>query len=183
MKLVWNSSQYKITYNDLEIELKTANTPYHSIDAIVEEQDTGLVLEPSDIISNYGDNKPLWYLANTRELQVSHLPGTIVIKTGQPIKLQAIVHDLDFCPSWKKNWIRMALIQTLNICNKEHLNSIALPVLGTQFGKFSLEEFIILLAEILTTQRCNFPVKISLIMEAAHHQKAFNLLQARLLKQ
>lgn len=181
MKLVWDSSQYKITFNDLEIDFSGANKTPRTVAAIVEEQDTALVLEPTDIISDYGDDKPLWYVANTRKLQKSHSPGTVIVKSGSPIKLQAIIHDLDHSPSWKKKWISRALDQVFKLCNEKQLSSIALPVLGAQFGQFRLEEFISLLAETLTTKRCHFPVKINLILDTAQHQIAYELLKARLL--
>lgn len=182
LKLVWDSQQFKVPINQTDIYIAPVECPPFSVKAIVEEQDTSLVLEPSDEIPEYSDFKPIWYEANTQALQKVHLPGEVIEKSYNPIRLLAIVHDFDCEPSWKIDWIKSAINNILNICGKKQLVSLALPVLGAQYGKLKSEEFLKLLVNQLSFKQSDYPQRIWLLVPAHDCQKMYEHLNWLVIK-
>ncbi len=176
MKIVWDSQQFKVRINGLDIYIAPENCPPFSVKAIAEEQDTSLVLEPSDELPEYSDNRPIWYQANTQELQKTCHPGEVIVKSYNPIRLSAIVHDLDCDPSWNIDWIKAAIKNIFNLCDEKQLVSLALPLLGTQFGKVKNEEFLELLVNQLLLNQSDYPQRIWLLVSADNCQKIYEFL-------
>jgi len=179
LKIVWDSQQFKIHINGHDIYIAPDNCPPFSVKAIVEEQDTSLVLEPSDELPEYNDSRPVWYQANTLELQKVYHPGEVIVKSYNPIRFLAIVHDLDCDPSWNIKWIKSAIKNIFQLCHEKQLVSLALPILGTQFGKLKNEEFLTLLVNQLELKQSNYPQRIWLLVSADDCQKVYeNLYQS-----
>ncbi len=174
MKLVWDAQQFKVQINGLDIYIAPEDCPPFSVKAIVEEQDTSLVLEPSDEIPEYSDVRPLWYQANTQELQKVYHPGEVIVKSYNPIRLLAIVHDLDCEPSWKIDWIKAAIKNIFNLCAEKQLLSLALPILGAQYGKLKSAEFLKLLVSQLLLKPLDCPQRIWLLVPANDCQKVYD---------
>lgn len=149
MKATEDISQFSIFINNVCIHIASDNHSPLPIKAMVEEQDTSLVLEPENIIRDPGVEKPAWYMASILEYQKLHKPGEIIFKPGNPIRLWAIIHDLELTPSWRSEWIEKALKNILELCEKKNIVSVCLPVLGSQFGHFKLTKFIPLLVKAL----------------------------------
>jgi len=101
MKLAWDNSQFKISINNIDIHISPDNISPFPVKAIIQEQDTSLILEPNDELRDPGDDKPLWYDANKAELLESHQPGDVFTKSFNSMQFLAIVHDLDQLPSYK----------------------------------------------------------------------------------
>ena len=110
LELIWDVDKFRCHVGDIEIAITTINFPPFVIKAIVEEQDTSLVLGETDEIRDQSE-KPTWYLANIMEAQSVLSPGHVIIRDTRPLRLQAIVHDLDQDPICKEAWISQALQQ------------------------------------------------------------------------
>lgn len=177
MKLVWDNQQLKVKINQLEVYIAPNNCAPFQVDAIAEEQDTGLVLEPTDIIHDYGDKNPLWYLANTQALQKTYKAGDIIIKSSSPVRILTIVHDLDYSPSWRSEWIAIALENIFIFVNEKKFSSLALPILGSQFGQFKHKDFISLLLSILEKKQGHYPEYIWLITKSEKCPMVYDLLK------
>lgn len=85
----------------------------------------------------------------------------------------AIVHDLDYEPSWKIDWIKSAIKNILNICGEKQLLTLVLPVLGAQYGKLKSEEFLKLLVNQLYFKQSDYPQRIWLLIPAHNCQKVY----------
>ena len=107
----------------MEIAISPSQFAPFTVQAIVEEQDTALILGNTDKINDPG-NKPAWYLANTLETQPLLTPGQVIIRDTQPLRLQAIIHDLDAEPTCNELWIFQAIQQTFDIAENRDLNAI-----------------------------------------------------------
>ncbi|MCK5649373.1 MAG: hypothetical protein KAI22_10885 [Gammaproteobacteria bacterium] len=177
MKLIWDSSQFKMTIDTVDIHIAPEDQPPFPVIALVQEQDTSLVLEPDDELRDPGDDKPLWYDSNKPELLATHQPGDVLIKSFNPIRFLAIVHDLDQTPSWKAEWIEMALSKVFEITDSKSLSALAIPVLGGQFGRFKLEEFIAIFMDALKKQNFEHTLRIWLIVKPEECQQVFELLK------
>jgi len=176
LKLVWDSQQFKVQIVQTDIYIAPNNCPPFSVKAIVEEQDTSLVLEPTDELPEYNDSRPVWYQANTLELQKVYRPGEVIVKSYNPIRLSAIVHDLDCDPSWKIDWIKTAIKNIFSFCDEKQLASLALPLLGTQFGKLKNKAFLKLLVSHLLLNQSDYPQRIWLLVSADNCQRVSEIL-------
>lgn len=144
LRLVWDINLSSVRINDIDIVVAPKTVPPFNIYAVVEEQDTALILSQPEIITDSG-NKPAWFLANKLESQPLLKPGRVIKRDGKTIRLLAIVHDLDMEPSWSSEWITQALDNIIKVSNTQGISSIQLPVLGAQHGRFHIQDFLQLL--------------------------------------
>lgn len=61
--------------------------------------------------------------------------GTVVVRAGAPIRLHAIVHDLDLEPTWREEWISAALKEIFRISSECGYRALGLPLLGARHGR------------------------------------------------
>lgn len=175
LRLVFDINLYRVKINDIDIVIAPKAVPPFDIDAVVEEQDTALILSKPGKIS-ISDNKPVWFLANKLESQTLLKPGSVIKRDGKTIRLLAIVHDLDMEPSWSSEWIEHALDNIIKVCQEQEISSIQLPVLGAQHGRFSMQEFLYLL--VITLNKAQGKLnKIWLVVPQHDCSKALSILK------
>ena len=114
---------------------------------MVEEQDTFLLMAEQSTLKDPG--KPAWYLANTMEQEQACKPGSVIIKGRSPIRLLAVVHNIEQQPTCHHEYISKAYKTLLQIIQDKAITSVGLPLLGTVHGKLSIVEAIVLLSECL----------------------------------
>ena len=148
LKLVWDINQIKRVVNGIEVIFAPLAMQPFNANAIVDEQDTSLILGEMHTLRDPG-GKPAWVLANQLEQQVFYSPGEVIMKQTSPLHLQAIVYDLDQEPIWQPEWNAQALKNILHICQQQQLTSLKIPVLAQQYGKYPLAEFSQLLYDLL----------------------------------
>ena len=144
LRLVWDINLSRVKINDIDIVVAPEAISPFDIDAVVEEQDTALILSQVGNITA-PDNKPVWFLANKLESQPLLKPGSVIKRDGKTLRLLAIVHDLDMEPSWSAEWIEQALENIIKLSHTQGISSIQLPVLGAQHGRFHIQDFLQLL--------------------------------------
>ncbi len=176
MKLAWDSQQFKVAINHIDIHLSPETIQPFPVDAIVLEQDTSLVLEPDNELRDPGDDRPVWYDANKAELLKSHQVGDVLVKSCKPLQLLAIVHDLDHDPSWQSAWIKSALYKVFDIAEQQSLSAIRLPILGARHGRFKLDSFIDILQPLINNNDWQHLKQIWLVVPAKDCQLTFKLL-------
>ena len=152
LQLVWNVNKFRCRLNDVEIAIAPTQFPPFTVDAVIEEQDTALILGETSQITDFGD-KPAWYLANTLESQPLLTPGQVIIRDTQPLRLQVIIHDLEQEPSCSELWIFQVLQQILEIAEARSLRALQLPLLGTRYSKLGTDQLFDILLEVITRQR------------------------------
>ena len=144
IQLAWDIKNSRINLNDVNVIVIPEKLAPVNVAAIVEEQDIALVLSMPSKLS-VTDDKPCWYLANKLESQDTLQPGSVIIRDGKTIKIMAIIHDLDQDPTYKPEWISKALDNIFSISNSYGIRTMQLPILGAQYGRFKLGEFLLLL--------------------------------------
>lgn len=142
--LAWDISESRVSCFGVNILVVPPRQVPGDVDAIVEEQDTALVLGAPGFVDS-SDSKPAWFLANKLESQTLYEPGSVLQRGQHPQRLLAIVHDLDRDPSCKSEWLAKALDNIFQITLKNKFHSLRLPLLGCQHGKLGLEKFTSLL--------------------------------------
>lgn len=138
--------------NEVEIALAPARLAPFPVGAVIEEQDTALILDESDEIRNPGE-KPPWFYANKLEQQTLLDPGQVIVRDTEPLRLQLIIHDLESEPICNELWIFQALQQAMEIAEQRKIGAIQSPLLGCKFGKVKPSQFFMILREILNRQR------------------------------
>ena len=117
------------------------------VDALATEEDTFLVLSAHPEVRDPGE--PMVRIM-TRVIETKPItPGSVLMRGGDPLRLLAIVHDLNQEPSWREEWIVSALDGIFLIAESQGISSIALSFLGTLHGSLEKQRFIVLLRNAL----------------------------------
>jgi len=177
LQLIWDIDKFRCHVGDVEIAIATNHFPPFDAVAVVEEQDTSLVLGETDEIREPGE-KPAWYLANIADTQFLLTPGHVIVRDTHPLRLQAIVHDLDQDPICKATWVSQALHQIIEITEKRNIHSLQMPLLGTRYGGVEIQQFIDLLLGELTTEHTASLKKLWLVSPEQQCQLIFEELNA-----
>jgi len=148
IKLIWDKSECTLESGHVTIQAAPKNYPPFPVQAIVEEQDTYLLLSEQATLSDPG--KPAWYLANTMEREEKiYQPGSVIMKPQQPNRLLAIVHDIELDPTCKPEYVERAWKNIFELIAVEEFSSIAIPLLGTVHGKLDFNDAMQLLRKSL----------------------------------
>lgn len=131
-------------------------------DAVVLEDDTFLVLS-ADPTPKATPERPVYLLKQAMQVE-PEVPGTVIAKEKAPLRLLAVVHDLNQDPSWQEEWISSALVEALRAVEKRKLGSMALQMLGTVHGSLDPARFLKLLEHALATVRCEHLEKIWVVV-------------------
>ena len=128
------------------------------VDAVVEEQDTNFLMGNPPVIKVTVES--FSSLVKKMEVQTPATPGTMTVKQSIPKRFIVVVYDIEHKPITSPVWIEQALKNILINCEKHKITTLAMPLLGTAYGKFKDEEIIDLLQSSLIENRHQFPRKI-----------------------
>ncbi|MCG8378990.1 MAG: hypothetical protein MI865_05905 [Proteobacteria bacterium] len=120
-------------------------------DAIVEEQDTNMVLGKSHVVMNTIESFPA--LVKKMEQQTREIPGSVIIKSSKPKRFIAVIYDVDHDPICERVWLETALETILADCDQYKIKTLAMPAMGTSYGKIDEDEFTELLQNTLMNKR------------------------------
>ena len=144
--------------------LETAAPPFWP-EATVHEEDTYLCLGDYHGVSEPRESYPA--LVRRMESYVPRRPGSVVVQGHYPLRLLAIVHDVEREPTWRAEWVREALDGIFLMTARRGLRSLALPPLGCRHGRLGLPAFFALLFPSLARAAPPFPDRIWLPMAGA----------------
>lgn len=147
MELVWDKADCILALDGLLVVAAPLTCPPFDYQAIVEEQDTHLLLGRQTILDDQG--KPAWYLANTLETSIPYSLGSVICKGHAPQRLLAVVHDIEQEPTCRTKTVKLAYKAVMQTVKERRLESLALPLLGTVHGKLSIRDSIQLLHNIM----------------------------------
>ena len=179
MQLIWNINKFRCQVNQVEIAIAPSKFSPFSIEAIIEEQDTALLLNESEELRDPG-KKPPWFYANKLEQQTLLDPGQVVIRDTQPLRLQLIIHDLEADPICNELWIFQALQQALEIAEQRKIDALQTPLLGFKFGKIKPKQFFGILLEIINRQRPALIKRLWITVPEENCEKIFTLLNQQI---
>jgi hypothetical protein len=123
----------------VRVVIAPADEPPFRVDAEVVEDDTFLVLS-ADPEPVEPDAHPLRVLQAAHEAEAVP-PGTVIARPGAPLRLLAVVHDLAQDPTWREEWVGMALAGVLREVRARRVRALALPVLGARHGRMPAAAF------------------------------------------
>jgi len=164
LRLIRGGYPREISLGSVDIVGAPGDSPPFTVDGVAFEEDTFLVLSADRKVR--APREPLVRLM-TRVIETRpETPGTVLVKGKRPLRLLAIVHDLNQDPSWREEWIVSALDGIFREADSRRLQSIALPFLGTLHGSLKKERFIELLRSVLERMSPNHLKRLWLVVPA-----------------
>jgi len=145
IELVWKKSDCTVEFLGLTIHAAPMEYPPFTYQAIIEEQDTNLLLSEQKTLIDPG--KPAWYFANMLEGEATHPLGTVIIKGKYPNRLLAVVHDIECTPTCEAYSIQQAWKNVMQTIEDNHITALATPLLGSVHGKLSITNSLELMCE------------------------------------
>jgi hypothetical protein len=147
LRLIQGGRERRIRHHKLEVVIAPAGPAPFELDAVVLEDDTHRVLaappELTPVTEGLGD------LVRAMQESSPVLPGSVVPRSGRPLALHAIIHDLDLTPSWRERWVEQALRSVLVAVRDRRLRTLGVPLLGTVHGRMVPARSIELLLRVL----------------------------------
>lgn len=174
LRLIPGGYPYKISLGSMDIVASTEESPPFPVEAVAVEEDTYLVLSAGSEVRD--PNEPLVRVM-TRVIETRpEKPGSVLVKGKSPLRLLAIVHDLNQDPSWREEWIVSAIDGIFQKAESLKLSSIALPFLGTNHGSLEKQRFVELLQSALKRILANHLKRLWLVVPAGTSSKIFETL-------
>jgi hypothetical protein len=149
---------------NVEIVIALQNKrPFH-IDALVVEKDRYQVLsgEQKELNEDGVDGSKIE--KDAQEITPKQ-PGDCIVSGENPIRFNAIIHDLDQTPTWKEEWIAKALANIFHEISQRQISSIGLPVLGSVHGNLSTSKFAAIFNIALKEATIAHPLKVWIMAE------------------
>ena len=165
-----------IMIGSVQIFVGPENMAPYPVDAWAAEEDTYLVLsaDPEVVESNEDPERVMAEVLATRPEE----PGTVVVKGGHPLRLLAIVHDLNEEPSWKEEWVVSALEGIFQEAETRKLRSLALPLLGTLHGSLEKQRFLVLLRDSIERKSPVHLTRLWLVVPAGTSSEILKMLES-----
>jgi len=146
-RVISGSYPYAISRGTLTIVAAPKSNKPFPVDAVVFEDDTFLVLSAETVVRE--PKEPLMRVMTKLIETHPETPGSVLVKGKRPLRMLAIVHDLNQEPTWREEWVESCLRGIFHEAERRRLNSLALPFVGTLHGKLERERFIGILLEVL----------------------------------
>ncbi len=139
------------------------SAPPFAVDAVVEEEDTYLVLSADPEVRE--PREPLMRVLTEVLEARGEAPGSVIVQGGYPLRLLAVVHDLAREPSWRAAWVAEALAEVFRLAARRRLRSLAMPLLGAVHGRLSRHRCLDLIRDaIVRAGGTAFPERLWLVV-------------------
>ncbi len=139
LQLISDDFGRALVFCGVHIAAAPENRAPFPVAAVALEEDTNLLMSaraeiraPSESFGKLVENMASFEAAE---------PGSVVVQGKSPVRLLAIIHDIEQTPSWNEAWIERALFGLLQETERRKLASLCLPVLGSLHGSMSTARF------------------------------------------
>ncbi len=148
------------------------------VNAMVFEEDTWMMMSASPTVCQ-PDIHPIRLMTDVINAEPEPI-GSVVVRKGNPLRFLAIVHDVNQDPTWREEWVAIALKQVFREGEKRKTSSMSLPLLGTIHGRLDKLRFVALLAEVLNHIVFNHLKQLWLIVPPQTGQDIIRVLEAEI---
>jgi hypothetical protein len=136
-----------LVFQGLRIVAAPEDRPPFPVDAVAFEEDTNLLMSsraelrvPEESFSTL-----LTDIAAFEPLE----PGTVISQGEAPLRLLAVVHDIEQTPTWRESWVKQAVAALLVEADEQAIEALCLPVLGSIHGAMTTARFAALFRQAL----------------------------------
>ena len=164
LKLAWDRSRQAIDLAGCRVAFAPEHLSPFEAEVWVEEQDTWLSWNRRSPPGSH--NELIRRLLDRMDPDCPYPTGEVLSTGGRPLRLAAIVHDIDQDPSCRREWIVRALDTIIELCHNQRFTSLALPPLGLHRGGIALTEFLEILETLLEKRDMAGRLRIWLV---THH--------------
>jgi hypothetical protein len=178
LRLIRGGRRFEISLGSLRIVAAPEDAPPFAVDAVAAEDDTFVVLSAEPVVREPRVH-PVRLWTQAIETQPEK-PGRVLVRGKRPLRLLAIVHDLNQDPSWREEWIASALDGILREAESRKLRSIALPLLGTKHGSLEKQRFALLLQRALARASCSHLERLWLVIPDGTSCKILEMIESEL---
>lgn len=175
LRLIHGDLDRTVHCGPVTMMLAPEDRPPFAVGAVAVEQDTALVLDEEPVLNV--PHSSLKQLGDEMERFSEPVPGSVVVQRGTPRRLYAIVHDLEQEPTWREEWVAAALENLMRLADRQHLQAVALPLLGSRFGKLSAERFVALLTQAIREFPPHEPLRLWLVVPREEVHRLLKLLE------
>ena len=180
LRLIRGARQFEMSVGSIRLVAAPEDSPPFPVDALAAEEDTFLVLSADPVVREPKEH-PVRLMTRVIETQPEP-PGSVLVKGKDPLRLLAIVHDLNREPSWREEWVASALDGIFRVAKERKLRSIALPMLGTKHGSLEKQIFAELLRNALERTSLSHLKRFWLIMPDGTGSKTLEMIESQLKK-
>ncbi len=175
MELIRGSYPRKIQIGSLTIVASLEKDPPFKVDAMAMEEDTFLVLSADKRVRYVREPliKVMTRMINTRPKR----PGSVVVQEGTPLRLLAVIHDLNEEPSWREDWVTRSLKGIFDEAEMRKLRSIGIPFLGTLHGSMERGRFLVLLRSSIESVSFHHLKQLWLVVPTGTSSKLFEVFE------
>jgi hypothetical protein len=118
-----------------------------AVDARVFEEDTWLIMSARPQVPPEPEH-PIRLMTGLLEAEPAAV-GSVVVTDGRPVRMRAVVHDVNAEPICRERWVHDALVAIIAETESRRLSALAMPALGVTHGRLPIERFAALLAGVL----------------------------------
>jgi hypothetical protein len=176
LQIIPGTYPLEISFGNLRVVAAPKDRPPLKADAMAFEEDTFLVMSAEPVIRA---PKESLMRVMTRVIETRpETPGTVLVRGKRPLRLLAIVHDLNQEPSCREEWVADCLEKILAEAESRELKSLALPFLGTLHGRLEKGRFLELLGHALGQTELRHLVRIWLVVPDGMNSKILETLES-----
>ena len=162
LRVIAGGRDRHIDVGRLRVVAGPVGRPPFAVGGIICEEDTFLVMSADgEVREPDGD---LVRIVAGAYSTLPHQPGSVVVQEGKPVRLLAVVHDLNLEPSCRKEWVLAACRNSLLLADRRKLHHIAMPLLGSVHGVLDWETAIDLLADVLAELHVEYLQRLWLLV-------------------
>ncbi len=175
LRLLRGGRQREGRLGAVQIVPAAADRPPFPVDAVAAEEDTYLVLSAEPEVRPSREH-PIRLMTALYDA-VPEDPGSVVVKAGRPLRLLAVVHDLNLEPTWREAWVARALEGILDECARRRFTAVGLPLLGCVHGQLARERFVSLLRRALRKAKPRTLERLWLMVPPGEEERLGDLLR------
>jgi hypothetical protein len=164
----------ELRFGTLRVAVAPPESAPFPVAAEIVEEDTWQVLGAGPDVE-FPTEQPLQIL--TEVLSAQPLPaGSVVVREVVPLRLMAVVYDLNQEPSCRPEWVAAAIGEAFRIAEERAIRSLSLPLLGVRHGRLSTADFIHIMTDTIRERMPCHLHRLWLIVPDEIRREAWRLL-------
>lgn len=147
LKVIHGGLHRTAFYGPVRIVAAPEASPPFNVEAMTYEEDTFLIMsaEPDEVPTDIHPIQMMTELEHFRPQEI----GSVVVKKGAPLRLLAVVHDVNQEPTCREKWVEKALHAVFREVERRGIQSLGMPLLATRHGRLPRDRFARLLGRVL----------------------------------
>ncbi|MBS3757107.1 MAG: hypothetical protein KGY61_00425 [Desulfobacterales bacterium] len=145
---VINGGLYRTAfYGPVRIVAAPPESPPFAVEAMAYEEDTFLIMsaDPDEVPTEV---HPIRMMRELEHFEPQKI-GSVVVKKGTPLRLLAVVHDVNQEPTCREKWVEKALYSVFQEVERRGIQSLGMPLLATRHGRLPRRRLARLLGRVL----------------------------------